>query len=213
MVSVSNSTDPYPPIEEDLKLTRECFKLFAEYGIRYLIVTKSDMFLRDLDILRNSRTAVTVTITTLDKGLAKRVEPNAPSPERRIKALKKLKEYGIPAGVRVDPIIPGLNDKEIEEIIKNVSPYISHITFSTFKPRYDSFRRFERLFPAVYEKTKTLYSERIGNSFYLEKEMRRIFIERAHKMAKKENLSFGLCREGFREYINAPSCDGSHLVP
>ncbi len=210
---MSNSSDPYPPIEEKLELTRRCFKFFSEQNIRYLVVTKSDMVVRDIEIIKNSRCAVTVTITTLDKVLSQKMEPNAPPPEKRIEAVKKLGKEKIPVGVRVDPIIYGLNDNEIETIIEVVSPYVSHITFSTFKPRYDSFKRFKKLFPYVFKKTENLYHLKINNSFYLDAELRKELIFRAYEKAKEKGLSFGLCREGFDEFRNSPSCDGSHLVP
>ncbi|MFH8132551.1 MAG: radical SAM protein, partial [Candidatus Aenigmatarchaeota archaeon] len=86
-ISVSNSSDPYVPEEEKLKLTRDCLRYFAFHDCKILLITKSDLVLRDLDILSRMRSCVSITITTLNEEIAKKLEPKAPSPEKRIKAV------------------------------------------------------------------------------------------------------------------------------
>jgi len=119
MVSLGAMSDPYNPQEERLKLTRESFKLFNKYGFGVNVVTKSDLVVRDIDLLLNmnehSRVIVLITITCASDELALKLEPGAPSTSRRFEALRKLKEAGIFCGVAIMPILPFVND-DIENI-------------------------------------------------------------------------------------------------
>ena len=204
-ISMSNSSDPYTPEEKTLRATRKCLKLFKEYGIKVLIITKSDMVVRDLDLIKDMEATVSITITTLDDEKAKKIEMFAPPPSKRINALKILHENGILNSVRIDPIIPGINDGEIEEIVSAVSPYTNHVISSTLKPRQDSFKRLRKFMDV--DRYRWI---RYGNSFYLPKEIRFSLLERIEKACKKNNLTFSACREGYP--FKAESCDGSHLI-
>jgi len=216
LISISNSSDPYQPLEEKFKEFRKCLKIFQNFNFRILIITKSDLVLRDIDLLKNLRCAVTMTVTTLNEKIYKKLEPNAPPSERRLKALKILAENKIPTGLRLDPIFPFLNENEIEEIVKEAAKIgIKHIVASTFKPRYDSWKRFERVFPKVAKKLKPLYfekGEKIKNSFYLPRDLRKNLMEKVFNACQKYQISFATCREGFVELKKAKSCDGSHLI-
>jgi len=216
LISISNSSDPYQPLEEKFKEFRECLKIFQNFNFRILIITKSDLVLRDIDLLKNLRCAVTMTVTTLNEKIYKKLEPNAPPSERRLKALKILAENKIPTGLRLDPIFPFLNENEIEEIVKEAAKIgIKHIVASTFKPRYDSWKRFERVFPKIVKKLKPLYfekGEKIKNSFYLPRDLRKNLMEKVFNACQKYKISFATCREGFLKLKNAQSCDGSHLI-
>lgn len=219
VVSMSNSSDPYPSIEKDLKLTRRILELFKKYDIRVLIITKSDLVVRDVDILSSMRSSVSFTITTINDGIAAMLEPYAPSPWKRVDAIRKLVGKGVKVSVRVDPIILCLNssEKDIEDVISAVAEAGAlHIVSSTFKPKFDGWKRFEKMFPAVSKKLYKYYfklGERIGASRYLPPSIRRKLMEKVRKIAVKHGLTFATCREGFSELHLAPSCDGSHLVP
>lgn len=125
VVALSNSSDPYTPPEAQLGLTRKVLEALLERGYRVLITTKSPLVLRDLDILakHRERVAVQITITTLREELAERLEPRAPRPRGRLDAVKKLAEAGIKVTVRLDPLIPYLNDDEenIEEVASSAA--------------------------------------------------------------------------------------------
>jgi DNA repair photolyase len=157
-----------------------------------------------------------MTITTFKKEILKKLEPKAPDSEKRLEALKILSENGIPTGLRLDPIFPYLNEDEVEEIVKKAKEIgIQHIVASTFKPRLDSWKRFERVFPKIAQKLRTLYFERgekVKNSFYLPKGMRRKLMERVFEVCQKYQISFATCREGFFDLKTSKSCDGSHLI-
>jgi len=217
LISMSNSSDPYPPMEQDMQLTRRCLEEFQGRNLRILVITKSDLVLRDLDLLRGLRCAVTLTITTLDDDLARKLEPGAPPPSRRLDAVEKLSSEGIMVGVRVDPIIPYLNDEGLMDLLKEIRDAGAiHVTSSTFKPRPDSWARIEMVFPDVAERLRPLYfdeGERIGRSRYLPRPMRFRLMKMIADGCRELGLTFACCREGFVELNTGASCDGSHLIP
>lgn len=219
VISMSNSSDPYPSIEKDLGLTRKVLRIFRDYGLRVLIITKSDLVVRDVDILSSMRSSVSFTVTTLDEGIASKLEPFAPSPWKRINAIEKLASKGIKVSVRLDPIIPYLNggEKNIEEVVSAVADAGAlHVVTSTFKPKFDSWNRFKKVFPKIADKLYNYYfkfGEKVESSRYLLLSIRRELMEKVRKITIKYGLSFATCREGFPELRTAPSCDGSHLVP
>ena len=214
-VSISNSSDPYQKIEERLKLTREALKVFINNNFRIMIITKSNLIVRDLDILKKGRVVVSMTITTLDELKARKLEPNAPLPNKRIEALKILSENGIPTVARIDPIIPLVNEGEIREILREMARIgVRHIVSSTYKVKIDNWRRMEAEFPKEMKKLKRLYfvnGERIGGYYYLPKEYRYLLMEKVAEEARKYGITFATCREGFLELNTSKVCDGSHL--
>jgi DNA repair photolyase len=124
VVNLGAATDIYQPIEEKYCLTRQILEVLKEHKCPFAIGTKSDLVLRDLDVIseaaKKSWCCVSLTITTLDEKLAKQLEPNAPSPKRRLKAVRKLSEKGITAGIWLSPILPYITDtdKNITEVIE-----------------------------------------------------------------------------------------------
>src|SRR5262245_54560584 len=122
MIALGANTDPYQPVERDLRITRGILEVLAEHRHPVGIVTKSNLVLRDLDLLREMASenlaAVFVSITTLDPELARRMEPRAPTPSRRVEAVRELSAAGVPVGVLASPMIPGLNDSELESILE-----------------------------------------------------------------------------------------------
>ena len=214
-VAISNSSDPYPPLEKELGLTRGCLRILKERGFRVQIVTKSDLVAGDKGLLADMKAAVAVTVTTLDESLSRGLEPGAPSPKRRLSALKELSEAGVPISARIDPIIPGINDCGIEDLVVSLSSVgVRHITSSTYKARPDSMKRIISAFPEEGEALKALFlrGRRISGSFYLPEEVRSSILNGVRAHARRAGITFSTCREGFalEEGIR---CDGSHLLP
>jgi DNA repair photolyase len=120
-LALGANTDPYQPIERRLGITRSVLEVLAEHRHPVSVVTKSDLVLRDADILgamaRQRLAVVMISITTLDRRLARAMEARAPTPARRLEAIRALSQAGIPAGVLSSPMIPGLNDAELEAIL------------------------------------------------------------------------------------------------
>jgi DNA repair photolyase len=120
-LAMSGVTDCYQPVERKLQITRRCLQVLAEFRNPVTIVTKNHLVTRDLDILRElaavQAASVNLSITTLDAGLARRLEPRASLPRHRLEAIERLSSEGIPVGVLVAPVIPGLNEHEIAAIL------------------------------------------------------------------------------------------------
>jgi len=120
-IALGANTDPYQPIERQYRLTRSILEVLAKTDHPVGIVTKSNLVLRDLDILSamaaKGLAKVYVSVTTLDRDLARKMEPRGPTPARRIEAIEQLARAGVPVGVMTAPIIPAVNDSEIEKIL------------------------------------------------------------------------------------------------
>lgn len=120
-ISMSGVTDCYQPVERKLKITRGCLEVLAEFRNPVGIVTKNALVARDLDLLtelaRHNAVVVFVSVTTLDSDLRKVMEPRTSPPAARLATIRKLSEAGVPVGVMVAPVIPGLTDAEIPNIL------------------------------------------------------------------------------------------------
>jgi DNA repair photolyase len=182
--------------------------LLKESGIKVLLVTKSNLITRDIPILRTMPLAVSLSITTLDTNMAQRIEPHAPAPLERLHALKLLSSAHIPCSVRLDPLIPGVNDEEITDIITAISPYCKHVVSSTVKPRRDAMKRLSVVLPDI---ATNLCFQLQGNTYYLPKKQRYSLMKKVKKACEAEHLTFATCREGFPE-MHTATCDGSHLI-
>src|SRR5215510_7836857 len=121
MIAIGTNTDPYQPIERQHQIMRRILEVLERFGHPVGIVTKSALVLRDLDILsrmaKRNLVKVALSVTTLDPKLARVMEPRAATPPRRLDALQKLVQAGVPTSVMVAPIIPAINDAEIERIL------------------------------------------------------------------------------------------------
>jgi len=121
-IAISGVTDAYQPAERIYRLTRRCLEVLAEFRNPALVITKNHLVTRDADLLsglaRHGAAAVVISITTLDAGLARVMEPRASTPARRLAAIETLVRAGVPTGVNVAPIIPGLTDSEVPAILK-----------------------------------------------------------------------------------------------
>ena len=122
-IALGSNTDPYQPVERDLGITRAVLEVLAECGHPVMVVTKSARVERDIDILgamaQTNRCSVAVSVTTLDRDLARCMEPRASAPRRRLETVRRLIAAGIPTGVFAAPMIPFLNDSELEAILEH----------------------------------------------------------------------------------------------
>jgi DNA repair photolyase len=121
-LALGTNTDPYQPIEREWQITRQVLEVLAECRHPVSIVTKNALIERDIDLLsdlaRDRLALVFISVTTLDRGIARRMEPRASSPRRRLQAIQRLNEAGIPCGVMAAPVIPFLTDAELEKILE-----------------------------------------------------------------------------------------------
>ena len=122
VINLGASTDPYQPIEREHRVTRSVLEVLARFRHPVTIVTKGHLVLRDLDLLQELAQQrlcqVFISVTTLDEDLKRGLEPRAPSPAARLKAVRELAAAGVPVGVLAAPLIPALNDHELEHILE-----------------------------------------------------------------------------------------------
>src|SRR2546426_6122137 len=124
-IAIGANTDCYQPIERKLRITRQIVEILAECEHPFTMVTKSALVERDLDLLapmaKKNLVKVFVSIASLDRALARKLEPRAASPQRRMDVLRNLAQAGVPCGVMVAALIPGLNDKTLEEVLEGAA--------------------------------------------------------------------------------------------
>jgi DNA repair photolyase len=124
-IAIGTNTDPYQPIERRYRIMRRILEVLSEANHPVGIVTKSALVLRDLDLLSSMAerglVKVALSVTTLDRKLARAMEPRASTPDKRLETLERLVEAGVPASVMVAPVIPGLTDMEMERILERAA--------------------------------------------------------------------------------------------
>ena len=216
-VSMSNSSDPYPKIEKEKRITRGTLELLKRYEFPVLILTKSDLVDRDADLLSSMPSVVSVTITTLEENLARKLEPMAPPPEMRIKAIEKLKEKGIKVAVRIDPILPGINDSQagLRNLVKLLASIgVDQIISSTYKAKGDNFKRVAGVFKDKAKYLREIYYEKnemVRGIRYAPRELRYKLLKRVRSLADEYAIPFSVCREGL-PLNTSKTCDGSHML-
>lgn len=125
VIHIGGNTDPYQPQERRLRVTRQVIEVLARFNHPFSIISKSSLILRDLDLLapmaERNLVRVAISITTLDRKLARSMEPRAATPEKRLEAVRCLADAGIPVIVMFAPAIPGLNDHEMEQVLERAA--------------------------------------------------------------------------------------------
>jgi DNA repair photolyase len=214
LVALSNSSDPYPPQEKELQLSRGCLQILKERGLCVQVVTKSHLVAQDAELLADMRACVAITVTTLQDSICRRLEPGAPLPAKRLDAMTKLAKKGVAVSARIDPIIPGINDVEIEQLVAAVSRAgAGHITSSTYKARPGNMNKIISAFPEEGAALESLFARggKVAGSCYLPAETRRDLMQRGKESAEREGVTFSTCREGWAT-VPGTNCDGSHLL-
>lgn len=121
-IALGMNTDAYQPVEREQRITRSLLEVFAEYRHPVSVITKGALILRDLDLLSELASqglcSVRISLTTLDNDLKRRMEPRTAAPATRLSMIRKLSDAGIPVGILLAPVIPFINDREIEQILE-----------------------------------------------------------------------------------------------
>jgi DNA repair photolyase len=190
-IFISSVTDAYNPLEKDYKITRKILEKLVNKNFFISIQTKSNLVLRDLDILKQLKCEVGMTITTFDENAIKVFEPLASSSEERLKALKELKENKIKTYIFFGPILPFISDKNLEETIKkfsSINPDYIYVDSLNIKNKFHwvKMRRIlEKHYPELVNKweeilfTKSDYYENLK--------------EKVVKLCRKYGLNYELC--------------------
>lgn len=197
MIGTGSMTDPYIPLESKLEFVRNSLKLIYRYGFGFTCITKSDLILRDLDLLKKinekAKTVVQITLTTADEDLCRKIEPNVCTTKRRVEVLKKLNDADIPTVVWLTPFLPYINDTEeninelldycIETNVKGIICFNIGLTLRDGNRQY-FYRKLDESFPGL----KNRYIEKYGSSYVLESENNKELMDLFYKRTAKNNI-------------------------
>ncbi len=195
-IVIGTATDPYQPAERRFRVTRGILETLAEHpGLSVTIITKSPLVTRDIDVLsrinRISDLSIHISLITLDRDLARRIEPRAPTPESRVRALARLREAGIEAGINCMPVLPGITDNpsDLEALVKRVSEAgATYVGACAVRLKHEAKKRYlpfiEQEFPHLAERYRNTY----GNSAYAGEKYREGLAKFFQKLCAKYGL-------------------------
>ena len=209
MIGTGAMCDPYIPLEKDLKYLRQSLELIYKYGFGFTCITKSDLILRDLDLLKkiNEKTKVVVqmTLTTADEDLCRILEPNVCTTKRRVEVLNILKEEGIPTVVWLCPILPYINDTDenitsildmcIDADVKGILCFGMGLTLRDGNRQY-FYKKLDEHFPGLKDK----YIKKYGNSYSIPSPNNDRLMEIFYKKTNSNNIMNRV--EDIFEYLN-----------
>ncbi len=209
VIMMSGNTDCYQPVEKKLKLTRACLEVLSAFRNPVCIVTKNKLVTRDIDILSKmaefKTVSVFLSITSLDNRLASVMEPRTSKPHLKLEAIKELSDAGIPTGIMVAPVIPGLTDHEIPRILKYASAAgAKHASFVMLRLPYGVKNLFlnwlDEYFPGrkqkVVNKLRELYGNKLYDStFYVRGRGKGAYAEEVRNIFKISCRKFGINKE------------------
>ncbi len=200
VIGFGSMSDPYNPIEKELELTKKALEVLDYYQMGAILITKSDLILRDLAILKRIHThsplCVIFTITTTHEALQKKLEPHVTTTQDRLKAIKKLSDQGIPCGVLMMPIIPFINDtlENVESIVHRSKESGAFFVYPSFgvtlrdRQRDYFYQMIDREFPGL----KNVYMDTFGNRYSCQSpkaaELKRAFVFEC----RKQKLFYGM---------------------
>lgn len=200
MITTGAMTDPYIPLEKEIRNTRKCLEVIEKHGFGVSLLTKSDLILRDIDILKRinqkSKCVVQITLTTYDEKLCKILEPNVCTTQRRFEVLMEMHKAGIPTVVWLTPILPFINDNE--ENILGILDYCKQakvtglLTFGIgMTLRYGNreyyFKKLEEHFPEL----KKEYMRKYGSSYGIKSPNSQKLTRIIKKFCKDNNIIYG----------------------
>ncbi|MGI6192365.1 MAG: radical SAM protein [Christensenellales bacterium] len=197
MISTGSMCDPYLPIEKTERLTRRCLELIDRYGFGFAVLTKSDLVLRDLDLLKSvhqkAKCVVQMTLTTFDEGLCRILEPRVCTTKRRFEVLKTLQREGIPTVVWLSPVLPFINDTEenlfgilsycFEAGVKGILCFGMGVTLREGDREY-FYAKLDEHFPGLKER----YIRTYGNSYSCASPNSKKLMELFHRECEKRGV-------------------------
>lgn len=199
MIGTGSMSDPYMPLESELRLTRKCLEIIDKYEFGATVITKSDLILRDLDLLKSinqkAKCVVQMTLTTYDEGLCKKLEPNVCTTKRRFEVLKILNENNIPTVVWFTPMLPYINDTKenmqgildycIKANVKGIICFGVGMTLRDGNREY-YYEQLNKLFPGLSEK----YIQEYGNSYEVTSKNNNELMNIFYKICKEHNIIY-----------------------
>lgn len=200
-ITTGSMNDPYMPIEKEMRLTQGALKLIAKHKFGTHILTKSDLVVRDIDLLKEISKvycAVSFTITTIDDELSKKIEPSAPISSKRFEAIKKLSDEGIYVGITLMPTLPYLTDSpdNIIAIVKKAKKCgAKYILFWSGMTLRDScrdyyYKKLDELFPGLKEKYRKRYENQYSCNVPNAKELNEVFYRECKQKGIATKINF-----------------------
>ncbi len=200
IIGTGSMSDPYLPLEKQVKNTKKCLEIINKYGFGLAIQTKSNLILRDLDLLKSinekSKCVVQITLTTYDERLCKKIEPNVATSKERFEVLKIMRDKGIPTVVWLDPILPYINDTEenirgllaycIEAEVKAILCFGMGLTLRKGNREY-FYYKLDQLFPGIKKK----YIRKYANSYQILSPKNKELMEITKDICKKNDILLG----------------------
>lgn len=197
MIGTGAMSDPYIPLEKELRLTRKCLEIIDRYGFGVTVLTKSDCILRDLDLYKSinskSKAVVQMTLTTYDENLCKIIEPNVSTTKARFETLKIFRDCNIPTVVWLDPFLPFINDTEeninglldycVEAKVKGIICFGIGLTLRNGNREY-FYRQLDKFFPDLKSKYISTYSNSYEVTSHNNNRLMKIIMDRC----RKENI-------------------------
>lgn len=221
-IAFGTNTDPYQPIENTYKVMRRCLEVLQEFKHPVIITTKGALIERDLDILSDlagqGLVRVGITVTTLDKDISRRLEPRVPAPKRLLKTIKELSGAGVPTRVLMSPIIPGLTDHEIENVLtaaKKAGAY--NATFALLRLPLEVSQLFQtwlrQHYPDKFSKVMARIRETHGGRDYDPEWGKRLRGEGAHAELIAQRFELACDMLGLTQELPALRTDLFHVPP
>lgn len=193
VVSFGTLSDPYNPCEEELEITRNALKLILKYGFGVSIDTKSDLILRDLDLLKeisnNNSVIIKISISTCDDEVAKKIEPNVISSTKRFEVLKRIRQEGLYAGVLMTPVLPFLTDTEenirmmVEQSCDSDAKFIYTKMGMNLRTNQRSYyyQKLDELYPGLSTDYEAVYGNKYFCSSLQYRHLMELFLNLCHK--------------------------------
>ncbi len=215
-IGTGSMNDPYMPLETEVRLTRRALEVIAGFSFPVHAITKSDLVLRDLDLLeaisRKTYAAVTFTVTTADDSLSKRLEPGAPVSSRRLAAMKKLSENGLLTGLTLMPVLPFVEDSQenIRQIVtlaaENGASYILPAFGMTLRDRQRAYYydKLDLLFPGLRPRYEKAFGERYFAPAQNARQLGQLFAELCEKYGVATRMPVFIPQKRIREQSLQP---------
>jgi DNA repair photolyase len=198
-IVIGTATDPYQPAERTFRVTRSVLEVLAEARrLRLVIITKSPLITRDIDLLTRiasrSRLTIHLSLITLDRDLARRIEPRAPTPESRLRALRRLRAAGIDVGVNIMPVLPGLTDRPdaLAELVRQIAAAgATHVNPAALRLRSTARKRYLPFLAEEFPHLAKRYEAAYASSHEMTPEYRDGLRQFMKRVCSEAGISYG----------------------
>jgi DNA repair photolyase len=203
-ITIGTATDPYQPAERRFRITRQILQVIAEHpGLECRIITKSPLVTRDIDLLkrinRHSHINVHVSLITVDRDLARRIEPRAPTPEARLRAIRRLRDAGIDVGVNVMPILPGITDgpAQLDQLVRRIAETgATHIGACALRLRNAARKRYMPFIAEEFPHLAERYAATYANGFHAGESYRQGLTQVMTRLCRRYRVRYGTFEDG-----------------